>query len=159
MKKVFDVEYQEFDNFKELGDDVLLLMDKAFEARENAYAPYSQFKVGAALLMENGDIVLGNNQENASYPVGVCAERVGLGAATALYPHSKIQKIFIVAGKDLHNENATAPCGMCRQALLEYENKQNADIEIYFMGTTGKIIVFDSAKKLLPFSFSGKHLI
>ncbi len=159
MNKKIEISYKHFSNRNETSNSVQNLFKRAFEAREVAYAPYSHFRVGAALLLDNGEVVIGNNQENASYPVGICAERVALTASGSQFPDTKIEAIAIVAGKDLHNDYATAPCGLCRQSLLEYEVKQNQPIEIYFMGTIGAVIKFDSAKDLLPFCFDGKDLV
>ncbi len=159
MKKNITLQYTEYPNISYTSKTIQNLFNRAFEARKVAYAPYSNFKVGSALLLDNGEIVIGNNQENASYPVGICAERVALTSASAQFPKSKILSIAIVAGKDLNNDQAIAPCGICRQSLLEYETKQKDPIEVYFMGTTGIVISFDSIKDLLPFCFDGSALI
>ncbi len=159
MNKKINISFQEFQSLQELPNSIQDVFNRAFKAREVAYAPYSNFKVGAALLLENQEIIVGSNQENASYPVGICAERVGLSAASSQFPNVSIQCICIVAGKDLLNEKAIAPCGICRQSLLEYEHKQNSAIRVYFMGTKGKVMYLDSVKQLLPFSFDGNALI
>ena len=159
MKSKITLDFEDYSSIELLPIHIQSLFSKAFEARNNAYAPYSEFKVGTAILLENDVIILGNNQENASYPVGTCAERVAINYAHANFPKQKIKTIAIVAGKDMGNNNPIAPCGMCRQALLEYEHKQNLPITIYFMGTTGKIIKFNSIKDLLPFSFSQNSLM
>ncbi len=159
MKNSLETPYHIYNDVTETPLPIQDLFKRAFEAREVAYAPYSKFKVGSALLLENFEMVVGTNQENASYPVGICAERVALSSSSSQYPNIPIQSIAIVAGKDLNNENAIAPCGICRQTLLEYENRQDKPIEIYFMGTQGKVIYVDSVKRLLPFSFDGSALI
>ncbi len=159
MKKNIQLYFTEYPNTSHTSKTVQNLFNRAFEARKVAYAPYSNFKVGCALLLENDEIVIGNNQENASYPVGICAERVALTSASAQFPNTKILSIAIVAGKNMNNDQAIAPCGICRQTLLEYETQQNTPIEIYFMGTTGMVISFHSAKDLLPFCFDGSALI
>ena len=143
-----------FQNSKELSasDNALLL--KAIDARQNAYAPYSEFFVGASVLMDNGSVFTGNNQENAAYPSGVCAERVAIWTAMSQLPHGKIKKIFITASSSKTDVNRpVAPCGSCRQAIAEYEIKQETDIEIFFTGESGKIIKAHSIKDLLPWLF------
>lgn len=135
------------------------LMKKAIENRKNAYAPYSKFRVGAALLLENGVIVNGNNQENAAYPSGLCAERVAIFQAGAIYPDVKILKIAISATSDDKVVSAPIPpCGGCRQSIAEYEIKQESPIEILFMGEEGEIFHSDSLKSLLPLIFDKNFL-
>lgn len=148
--------YQSVD---ELPIDVKKLMHKAIEVRKNAYAPYSKFRVGSALLLDNEKIVLGSNQENAAYPSGLCAERVAIFQSGAVYPDAKILKMVISAASDV-NKTVTPipPCGSCRQSIFEYEFKQNAPIEIYFMGESGEVYKSDSIKNLLPLSFDKNFL-
>ncbi|MFD2726718.1 cytidine deaminase [Hyunsoonleella rubra] len=148
-----------FENAEALPKDVGGLMNKALEARQNAYAPYSNFKVGAALLLDSGEVVTGSNQENASYPSGLCAERTAVYYAGAKYPGSRIMKIAITAGASNGNTSKPIPpCGACRQAIAEYEIKQKTPIEIYFMGTSGEVIKSDSLKNLLPLIFDNSQL-
>ena len=148
-----------FENFEQLPTDVQQLMEQAVEIRKKAYAPYSKFRVGAAILLDNGKIVLGSNQENAAYPSGLCAERVAIFYAGANYPEAKMLKIAISATSDL-NSNTTPipPCGSCRQSIAEYEFKQEQPIEMYFMGEIGAIYKSDSLKNLLPFTFDKNFL-
>jgi len=148
-----------YDSLDEIPQDVKDLMQEAIKVRENAYAPYSRFKVGAAILLENDEVVVGSNQENASYPSGLCAERTAVYAAGAKYPNSRILKISITA-KSLRQEviSPVPPCGACRQALIEYEVKQEVPIEIYFMGETGKVVKAESIKDLLPLVFDNSWL-
>lgn len=149
----------EYDSLDELPEDVQNLMDQAVEIRKKAYAPYSQFRVGAALLLDNGKIVLGSNQENAAYPSGLCAERVAIFYAGSKYPEAKILKIAITAASDTNQTKAPIPpCGSCRQSIAEYEIKQDTPIEIYFMGEIGSIYQSASLKNLLPFMFDKKFL-
>lgn len=149
----------EYDSLDELPEDVQNLMDQAVEIRKKAYAPYSQFRVGAALLLDNGKIVLGSNQENAAYPSGLCAERVAIFYAGSMYPEAKILKIAITAASDTNQTKAPIPpCGSCRQSIAEYEIKQDTPIEIYFMGEIGTIYRSPSLKNLLPFMFDKKFL-
>jgi cytidine deaminase len=148
-----------FETMEALPKDVFSLMKKAQESREKAYAPYSKFSVGAALLLDNEDIVTGNNQENASYPSGLCAERTAIYYAGAQYPDAKILKMAIVAGSNLKKtKEPIPPCGACRQAIAEYEMKQKSPIEIYFMGETGEILKSNSLANLLPLIFDNSQL-
>ena len=143
-----------FENLDELPKDILTLMQQAHEARKKAYAPYSSFSVGAALLLDNNEVVTGSNQENASYPSGLCAERTAVYYAGSQYPDAKILKIAIVAGSKISKtETPIPPCGACRQAIAEYEIKQASPIAIYFMGETGKVFKSNSLVNLLPFVF------
>ena len=144
---------------QELTSIELDLKNQAFEARSKAYAPYSKFTVGAAILLDNGVVVKGSNQENAAYPSGLCAERVAIYYAGANYPDAKIVKMFITASpQDRDLELPIPPCGSCRQAIAEYEFKQDVFIEIFFMGAKGDIYKSDSLKNLLPFVFDKNHL-
>ncbi|WP_046758460.1 cytidine deaminase [Kordia jejudonensis] len=148
-----------YDNIAELPENVQELMQSAVEARKKAYAPYSNFRVGAALLLENGETIQGNNQENAAYPSGLCAERVAIFHAGATYPGVKIKQIAITATSDHHvNKTPIPPCGSCRQSIAEYEMRQESPIEIYFMGGEGKIMKSDSLKDLLPLIFDKSYL-
>lgn len=151
----FDV----FETIQELPTDIQNLMHEAVAIRKTAYAPYSHFKVGTAILLDNGEIILGSNQENAAYPSGLCAERVAVFFAGAKYPEAKILKMAISAASDNTTTSAPIPpCGACRQSLAEYEIKQNTPIEIYFMGEIGSIYKSDSLKNLLPLLFDKKFL-
>ncbi|MDW8850311.1 cytidine deaminase [Flavobacterium sp. MMLR14_040] len=148
-----------YDSIKELSNEVQDLMEQAIEIRKKAYAPYSKFRVGAALLLDNGKIVLGSNQENAAYPSGLCAERVAIFYAGSVYPEAKIVKMAITAASDNNQTKAPIPpCGSCRQSIAEYEIKQETPIEIYFMGEIGEVYKSTSLKNLLPFMFDKKFL-
>ena len=148
-----------FDDFNELPKNITSLMKQAIEAREKAYAPYSKFLVGAAIALENGEVITGSNQENASYPSGLCAERTAIYYAGAKYPDVKMKTMAIVAGSTIHpTTEPIPPCGACRQAIAEYEVKQNEDIEIYFMGETGKVVKSHSLANLLPLVFDKSAL-
>ncbi|TYA58241.1 cytidine deaminase [Formosa maritima] len=143
-----------YDNIEELPEEVSNLMDHAMLARKNSYSPYSKFSVGAAILLDNHQIVLGSNQENASYPSGLCAERTAIYYAGSQFPEAKILKMAIIAGSRIHQTmTPIPPCGACRQAIAEYEVKQDAPIEIYFMGETGKVVKSHSLANLLPLVF------
>ncbi|KQB38334.1 cytidine deaminase [Flavobacterium aquidurense] len=148
-----------YDSLQELAQDIQDLMNQAVEVRKKAYAPYSQFRVGAALLLDNGKIVLGSNQENAAYPSGLCAERVAIFHAGSIYPEAKILKMAITAASDTNQTTAPIPpCGSCRQSIAEYEIRQDTPIEIFFMGEIGEVYKSASLKNLLPFMFDKKFL-
>ena len=148
-----------YNDVSELSAEDNMLMNKAIEARKKAYAPYSKFNVGAALLLENGEIVLGNNQENAAYPSGLCAERVAIYYAGATYPGVKFVKLAISASSTITKvDKPVGPCGACRQSLSEYEIKQKQAFPIIFMGEVGEIVKTESLLSLLPFSFDSSYL-
>ena len=143
-----------FDTPTELTADEQSLLNAATEALSHAYAPYSRFRVGAALLLENGVVVKGNNQENAAYPSGLCAERVGIFYAGANYPGVSVNKIAITAASmDFSSDHPVAPCGACRQSLLEYELNQGKPIIIIMKGTNGKTYRSAGVRQLLPLFF------
>jgi cytidine deaminase len=146
-------------NVDELSSEDSMLMNKAVEARKNAYAPYSKFYVGAALLLANGEIVLGNNQESAAYPSGMCAERVAIWNAGATFPGVYIKKLAITASSTMTLVNKpVGPCGACRQTLSEFEIIQKEPFPILFMGEVGEIVKTPSLLSLLPFSFDSSYL-
>lgn len=160
MNKItITTDFDVFDSIQELPNDIQNLMQEAVAIRKKAYAPYSKFKVGAALLLDNGKIILGSNQENAAFPSGLCAERVAIFHASAIYPEATILKMAISAASENSTTSAPIPpCGSCRQSIAEYEIKQNTPIEIYFMGEIGPIYKSDSLKNLLPLLFDKKFL-
>lgn len=148
-----------FDSLLELSEEDQLLMNTAINARENAYAPYSNFKVGAAVKMSTGEIVIGNNQENASYPSGLCAERVAVFQAGAIYPGIPILAIAISASSENYKVNIpAAPCGNCRQAVAEYEQKQKSPIRLLMMGEIGQVYNCSSIADILPLGFDNSYL-
>jgi cytidine deaminase len=147
-----------FSTLEDLDAESKYLVHKAKEATTNAYAPYSKFYVGAALLLDDGTYVAGANQENASYPVCMCAERVALYAAASQHPGKKIKKIAVVAHKKNHKELVNASsCGACRQVMREYEVRQGSPIEVVMLHDD-KWIRCTSTATLLPFSFDISHL-
>lgn len=159
IRKQLKAEVEIYDGISELDKNVQSLMHKALAIREKAYAPYSNFLVGAAILLDNGEVVTGSNQENASYPSGLCAERTAIYWAGANYPDSKILQIAISASSNKKkNETPIPPCGACRQAIAEYEQKQKQDIEIFFMGIVGKVVKVNALKDILPLAFENKYL-
>jgi cytidine deaminase len=148
-----------FESLEELTAQEQSLMQQAIEIRKKAYAPYSKFRVGAALLLDNGKVILGSNQENAAYPSGLCAERTAIFYAGANYPEAKILKIAITATSDTTpNTTPIPPCGSCRQSIAEYEFKQESPIEMFFMGESGMVYKSNSLKNLLPFTFDKNFL-
>lgn len=148
-----------YEDINELSDVDKNLMKVAVEATKTAYAPYSGFNVGAALLMEDGSIIIGNNQENAAYPSGMCAERVAIWKAGSSFPNKKVKKIAITAvSSNKQLDKPVGPCGACRQTLLEYEINQKEDVEVFFMGEIGNVVKTSSIASLLPFSFDSSYL-
>ncbi|MFH6604557.1 cytidine deaminase [Maribacter algicola] len=158
-KRTITFELLVFDSFDELSSIDKTLMTSAIEARENAYAPYSKFRVGAAVLLENGEVVIGNNQENASYPSGLCAERVAVFHAGARFPRVAIKSIAIsAASKDYVVDDPAAPCGNCRQSISEYEVRQGSPIAILMMGEKGSVLKCGSVADILPLAFDSSYL-
>lgn len=160
MKKInLPLQITEYENSEELETGERDLVEIARKMTSNAYAPYSEFFVGAALLLENGEIIKGSNQENAAYPSGLCAERVAVFAASSTYPNIKIKTIAISAKSALRTmDYPVSPCGGCRQVLLEYEFKQKSPVKVLLSGQSGKIIVLEKVKDLLPLSFTSDDL-
>jgi len=159
MEKEIKINFEVIPSYDELNDIEKTLFDKAKAIREKAYAPYSHFWVGCAVLLENGEIITGSNQENAAYPSGLCAERTTIFWTSANYPDVKIKKLFVIgAPKDALTSAAIPPCGSCRQSILEYEAKQKEPIEIYFASLNGEILKTKSIRDLLPFSFDASFL-
>lgn len=157
--KTIQLSILEYNSLKELPEDYLKLLETATFAAKNAYAPYSHFNVGAAALLDNGEIISGNNQENAAYPSGICAERVVVFFANAQFPENKILTLALVAfqnGKDM-TEMPVPPCGSCRQVILESQIRQNEPIKLILFGSK-KIYVIEDASLLLPISFN-KNMI
>lgn len=161
MKQDLNIHFEVYKNISELDDTEKKLFETASEIRKTAYAPYSEFFVGCAILLEKGEIIVGNNQENAAYPSGLCAERTAIYWLAANHPGQEIKKIFVVGGPKnevADNNIPIPPCGSCRQSILEYESKQSSPIEIYFASTQGKTVKCYSVKDLLPFSFDKNYL-
>lgn len=140
---------------EELSEQDRALVDAAREATHRSYAPYSHFNVGAAIALDNGEIVTGANQENVAYPSGTCAERTACFYAHARYPEARFTTIAIAARCTDGNEvaNPIAPCGACRQALLEYEILAKNNVKVMLIGRND-IYILDSVKSLLPLAFS-----
>lgn len=160
MKEVkIETTLQVYDSISNLPEDIQQLMNSAIDARNNAYSPYSKFDVGAAVLLDNGKVISGSNQENASYPSGLCAERTAIYYAGATYPKAKMLKMALTASsQNQQTLKPIPPCGACRQAIAEYEIKQDNPIEIYFMGVKGKVVKSKSLANLLPLVFESSVL-
>jgi cytidine deaminase len=158
-KKEINIQYSYYNSLSELSDEERSLITSSENAILSAYAPYSNFRVGAAVLLEDGTIVTGSNQENAAYPSGLCAERVAFFAAGAHHPGKKIKAVAVIAkSENINKDEPVSPCGGCRQVMTEYEFKQNSPIEILLSSPSGKVIKIDSVKKLLPLVFEGSVL-
>ncbi len=158
-KLVFDVFVTVYENENELDKVAFSLLQSARKATQTAYAPYSNFQVGAAVLLEDGTIVRGSNQENAAYPSGLCAERTAIFAASANHPDQKVIMVAVTAQRKGESIFVAAnPCGSCRQVLSEYEQKQEKPIQVIMEGDGGKIYVCNSINMLLPMKFSSLNL-
>ena len=159
QRKEVGFSYESYDSAEELSQDDAKLLHEARSVTKNAYAPYSHFRVGAAAKLENGHTVYGTNQENASYPVGICAERVLLSTASSLYPGVAIDTLAI----SYDNENGLsdqpiAPCGICRQSLQEFEQRTGRPIRIILSGQKGKVYIIAQSGLLLPLAFTSDEL-
>lgn len=155
-----EISYKVFDDISELSTQDAWLLNEARDVTKQAYAPYSNFYVGAAAKLVNGEIVAGTNQENASYPVGLCAERVLLASASTLYPEIAIETMAISYHSGNGDSNKPiAPCGMCRQSLQEYEIRVKQPIRLILGGLEGKIFIFEKASQLLPLGFTSESML
>lgn len=159
MKKLqINVDIEQFQKIDELPPDDQKLINEAKKIVNSAYAPYSNFHVGAAVLLENGEIITGTNQENSAYPSGLCAERVALFYANSHFPDVAVKAIAICAfNKGDFRKVPTSPCGSCRQVMLETETRFDNPIRVLLYGTD-KILVLNNAKSLLPLNFTGDDL-
>lgn len=160
QEQKFEFEYEVYNDISELKRDDAELLTKARAVTKQAYAPYSNFFVGAVAKLDNGETVAGTNQENASYPVGICAERVLLGNAATLYPGVSIDTMAIsYDSKEVKSDHPISPCGMCRQSLLEYEMRTEKPIRLILAGQDGKVYVVKTIRYLLPFAFTSGELL
>ena len=158
-KEAYRFSYDVYNSVDELNEQDAWLVNEAREVTAAAYAPYSNFNVGAVAKLVNGEIVAGTNQENASYPVGICAERVLLGTVATIHPTVAIESIAISYNSDtIKSDHPISPCGMCRQSLLEYETRLKKPIRLILSGQEGKVYVIKTASLLLPFAFTGTEL-
>jgi cytidine deaminase len=148
------IDYKEYDSMDTLETADHELLEKAIHACSSAYAPYSEFSVGAALRLANGKVVIGNNQENSAYPSGLCAERVALFSASANNPGIPIEAIALTAKTARFVMNGpVTPCGACRQVLAEYENLHGSKIRIIMSSASGQVRIVEGSDSLLPFLF------
>src|SRR6476619_159097 len=155
----FEFSYKVYNSLEELPEEQQWLLNEAREVTEQAYAPYSHFQVGAVAKLANGETVTGSNQENASFPVGLCAERVLLASVSSLYPKIPIETIAIsYKSENVKSDHPISPCGICRQALQEYEGRINHSVKLILGGMTGPVYVIDSASRLLPLAFTSEEL-
>lgn len=158
-KIILETEMRVYDGREELPVDLLELLHHAEEAATRSYAQYSHFQVGAAILMNNGKVVTGSNQENAVYPCGLCAERTAAFAAASMYPEVPFNKIAITAINPKEPlKEPVSPCGSCRQVLFEYEQKFGHPIEVVLAGQEGPIYHFLNVATLLPYTFHAGFL-
>ena len=159
MERSFHFSFDVCNSMAELNEADAALLKMAREVSENAYAPYSNFQVGAAAILANGQVVTGTNQENASYPVGICSERVLLSTVSSLFPEMAISTLAISYNNKNGNSNKPiSPCGMCRQALVEYQVRTKKSIRIILSGMEGEVFIINDAAQLLPLSFGGIDL-
>lgn len=151
--------YKEYVDWSSLPSPERILLEKAWAETNNAYAPYSKFRVGATLELENGITIPGSNQENASFPAGLCAERVAIFAALGQQPGEKIRRIAVTAvNKENNLKRPVYPCGFCVQVLIDLEERQESPVSIVLGLKEGGAVILDSAKLLLPFYFSKDDL-
>lgn len=162
MKKTLTFRFEVFKNIEELTSEDAKLLKRSRQVTEKAYAPYSNFFVGAAALLLNGKIVEGTNQENASFPAGICAERTLLSTASSIFPGVGINTLAI----SYHNNNEgtesnhpISPCGVCRQSLIEFQARTKHNMRIILSGMEGDIYLIEDAKQLLPLSFSAEDML
>jgi len=155
----FTINFKIFDSIAELNEADAMLLTEARKITQFAYAPYSNFKVGAVAKLVNGEKVTGTNQENASYPAGICAERTLLSTASSLFPNVGIDTIAIsynnVNGK---SDRPISPCGICRQSFAEFQQRTQHPIRVILSGQEGKVQVIENAADLLPFVFSSNDM-
>lgn len=158
IKKEYKTTVTEYSSETELDSQEQLLIKKAKEAAKKAYAPYSKFNVGSCVLLENGEFFSGNNQENAAYPSGLCAERVSIFYANSMYPDVAVTSIAICASTENGLiKTPVPPCGSCRQVLLETEMRFKKPIKVILIGNES-IQVIENISQLLPLSFQKDNL-
>lgn len=154
-----EINFTEYNSGDELPENDRILLEKARDSLARAYAPYSRYQVGAALLLANGEIFTGSNQENVAYPSGLCAERVAAFAASSQYPEVPMEAIAITAqAEDFNIGSPVTPCGSCRQVLAEFENRHNKPIKLILKGEKGKIQVIEKVEDMLPLMFHADEL-
>lgn len=160
MSKVeFTFTYEVVDSPAGLSAEDAALLKQAQQVTANAYAPYSHFRVGAAARLTNGQVVTGTNQENASYPAGICAERTLLSAAASLFPGVAIDTLAVSYDSEHSpSDHPISPCGICRQSLQEFEQRTGHPIRLLLSGLKGDIYIISKSSQLLPFAFTNDEL-
>jgi cytidine deaminase len=158
-KKEYQFSFEVYDSIETLKEEDASLLKEAQKITEQAYAPYSRFRVGAVAILANGKKISGTNQENASFPAGICAERVLLSASSSIYPGIPVKTIAISYSDDHERSNhPISPCGICRQSLLEYEIRLKQPIRLVLGGMKGKVYIIPEAGALLPLAFTSEEL-
>jgi cytidine deaminase len=158
-KNVIRISFDSYASMDDLNEEDSLLLKEARKATKYAYAPYSRFKVGAAARLKNGEIIRGTNQENASFPAGICAERTLISAVASRFPGEPIITMAIsyrARGGD--SRKPIAPCGICRQVMKEYEERTQQPMRIILSGQEGPVFILSSVSELLPMAFTSKDL-
>jgi cytidine deaminase len=152
-------EFEVYDNIDQLSPEDASLLARARAVTSSAYAPYSSFFVGAAACLQNGEVVCGTNQENASFPAGICAEQAALAAVASLQPGVQVKAMAIsYNGYGIESDHPISPCGVCRQVLTEYEGRVGAPIRLILGGMKGEVYIIPSAQSLLPLAFTAEEL-
>src|SRR6476660_8609938 len=155
----YEFNYNVYNSIDELPEDLRWLLNEAREITAQAYAPYSNFQVGAVAKLTNGEVVSGSNQENASFPVGLCAERVLLATASSLFPKIPVRTMAVsYKSENVKSDHPISPCGICRQTLQEYEERLDHPMQLILGGMTGHVYVIDTASRLLPLAFTSEEL-
>lgn len=158
-KQDYQFEFEIYDSIDELSEDDKWLLDEAREVTQHAYAPYSRFQVAAVAKLSNGEIISGTNQENASFPAGICAERVVLAIISSLYPKMAIESMAIsYFNQNGESNHPITPCGICRQALQEFKDKSKSPVRLILGGMHGKVYIIQDASMLLPLSFTSQDM-
>jgi len=158
-KEIHQFSYEVYDSAEELAPADAALLKRAKEVTVQAYAPYSRFRVGAAARLDNGRVITGTNQENASFPAGICAERVLMSTAASLCPGVPIDTLAISYHNDNRpSDNPISPCGICRQSLQEFEQRTGKPIRLLLGGEKGPVYVISQSTLLLPFAFTADEL-
>jgi len=159
MHSEYKFSYEVFDSISELSQEDALLLEEARNTTKHSYAPYSRFCVAAVAKLSNEKIIAGTNQENASYPAGICAERVLLSSVSSQHPGIAIETIAITYNNENGESNRPiSPCGICRQSLQEYENRQNNPIRLILSGMNGKVFMISKSSLLMPLAFTADEL-
>ncbi len=159
IQETYSVTYTIYADITEIETQIVKLLDAARSASELAHAPYSNFKVGAAVLLNSDTIVQGANQENAAYPLCTCAEQIAIYNAAILHPNTPVKALGLFVNVAHDNTFPPSPCGACRQVILETEERYGSDIAIYISSQNKEVYKFKNIKSLLPFYFSGKDLV